>query len=134
LRLVTEVAPDLPEVAVDSRQINHVFSNFVSNATRLSKAGEDVVLSVKAIGKTVRFSVLDHGPGIPKEFQPRVFERFFRIPGTEESHGVGLGLAIAKEIVVSHGGSIGLHSPPGEGSEFYIDLPVIRKNGNGAKT
>jgi signal transduction histidine kinase len=134
LRLVTEVAPDLPEVAVDSRQINHVFSNFVSNATRFSKAGEDVVLSVKAIGKTVRFSVLDHGPGIPKEFQPRVFERFFRIPGTEESHGVGLGLAIAKEIVVSHGGSIGLQSTPGEGSEFYFDLPVIRKNSNGVQT
>src|SRR5208283_3382618 len=70
LRLVAEVAPDLPEVTVDSRQINQVFSNFVSNATRFSKAGEDVVLSVKPVGKTVRFSVLDHGPGIPKEFQP----------------------------------------------------------------
>jgi two-component system, NtrC family, sensor histidine kinase KinB len=133
LRLVAEVAPDLPEVTVDSRQINHVFSNFVSNATRFSKPGEEVVLSVKPVGKTVRFSVLDHGPGIPKEFQSRVFERFFRIPGTEESHGVGLGLAIAKEIVVSHGGSIGLHSTPGEGSEFYFDLPVIRKNSNGVK-
>ena len=73
LRLVTEVAPDLPEVAVDSRQINHVFSNFISNATRFSKPGEDVVLSVKSIGKTVRFSVLDHGPGIPKEFQSTRF-------------------------------------------------------------
>jgi signal transduction histidine kinase len=77
--------------------------------------------------------VLDHGPGIAKEFQPRVFERFFRIPGTEESNGVGLGLAIAKEIVASHGGNIGLRSTPGEGSEFYFDLPVISKNGNGVK-
>src|SRR5208283_2114501 len=51
LRLVTEVAPDLPEVTVDPRQINHVFSNFVSNATRFSKPGEDVVLSVKTVGK-----------------------------------------------------------------------------------
>ena len=133
LRLVAEVAPDLPEVTVDSRQISHVFSNFVSNAARFSKPGEDVVLSVKPIGKTVRFSVLDHGPGIPKEFQPRVFERFFRIPGTEESNGVGLGLAIAKEIVISHGGNIGLRSTPGEGSEFYFDLPVIRKSSNGVK-
>jgi two-component system, NtrC family, sensor histidine kinase KinB len=123
-RLVAEVAPDLPEVTVDSRQINHVFSNFVSNAARFSKPGEDIVLSVKPVGKTIRFSVLDHGPGIPKEFQQRVFDRFFRIPGTEEANGVGLGLAIAKEIVVSHGGSIGLHSTPGEGSEFYFDLPL----------
>ena len=91
-------------------------------------------MSVKQIGKTVRFSVLDHGPGIAKEFQSRVFERFFRIPGTEESNGVGLGLAIAKEIVVAHGGNIGLRSAPGEGSEFYFDLPVISKNGNGVKT
>jgi signal transduction histidine kinase len=132
-RLVTDVAPDLPEVTVDSRQISHVFSNFVSNAARFSKPGEEIVLSVKQIGKTVRFSVLDHGPGIAKEFQSRVFERFFRIPGTEESNGVGLGLAIAKEIVVAHGGNIGLRSVPGEGSEFYFDLPVISKNGNGVK-
>ncbi|HEV3065637.1 MAG TPA: ATP-binding protein [Chthoniobacterales bacterium] len=132
-RLVTDVAPDLPEVTVDSRQISHVFSNFVSNAARFSKPGEEIVLSVKQIGKTVRFSVVDHGPGIAKEFQSRVFERFFRIPGTEESNGVGLGLAIAKEIVVAHGGNIGLRSVPGEGSEFYFDLPVISKNGNGVK-
>ena len=131
-RLVTDVAPDLPEVAVDSRQIGHVFSNFVSNAARFSKAGEEIVLSVKPVGKAVRFSVLDHGPGIAKEFQSRVFERFFRIPGTEESNGVGLGLAIAKEIVVSHGGSIGLRSTVGEGSEFYFDLPVARKSSKGA--
>ena len=132
-RLVVDVAPDLPEVTVDPRQISHVFSNFVSNAARFSKPGEEIVLSVKQIGKTVRFSVLDHGPGIAKEFQSRVFERFFRIPGTEESNGVGLGLAIAKEIVVAHGGNIGLRSVPGEGSEFYFDLPVISKNGNGVK-
>jgi NtrC-family two-component system sensor histidine kinase KinB len=132
-RLVAEVAPGLPDVTVDARQINHVFSNFVSNAARFTKPGEEIVLSVKPVGKTVRFSVLDHGPGIPKEFQARVFERFFRIPGTEESNGVGLGLAIAKEIVASHGGSIGLHSMPGEGAEFYFDLPVIIKKTNGMK-
>jgi signal transduction histidine kinase len=132
-RLVVDIAPDLPEVTVDARQIGHVFSNFVSNAARFSKPGEDVVLSVKQIGKAVRFSVLDHGPGIAKEFQPRIFERFFRIPGTEESNGVGLGLAIAKEIVASHGGNIGLRSTPGKGSEFYFDLPATSKNRNGVQ-
>jgi NtrC-family two-component system sensor histidine kinase KinB len=131
-RLVTEVDPELPDVTVDARQMNHVFSNLVSNAARFSKPGEEIVLSAKPAGKTVRFSVQDHGPGIAKEFQARVFERFFRIPGTEESNGVGLGLAIAKEIVVSHGGSIGLHSTPGEGSEFYFDLPGVRKSNKGA--
>src|SRR5215469_13067165 len=132
-RLVLNVAPDLPEVTVDPRQIGHVFSNFVSNAARFSKAGDEVVLSVKAFGQSVLFSVLDQGPGTRREFQPRLFERFFRIPGTEESTGVGLGLAIAKEIVVSHGGNIGLRSTPGEGSEFYFDLPATGKNSNGTK-
>jgi NtrC-family two-component system sensor histidine kinase KinB len=126
-RLVTDTSAELPDVAVDLRQIGHVFSNLVSNAARHSMPGKDVVLSAKPIGKNVRFSVLDHGPGIPKEFQSRIFERFFRIPGTEDSTGVGLGLAIAKEMVVSHGGSIGLQSTSGEGSEFYFDLPAISK-------
>jgi two-component system, NtrC family, sensor histidine kinase KinB len=132
VRLVTEVAADTPEVAVDSRQINHVFSNFVSNAAKFSKPGEEVVISVKSAGKNVRFSVLDRGPGIPVEYQARIFERFFRIPGTEESHGIGLGLAIAKEIVASHGGTIGVHSKPGAGSEFYFELPAVKTNDNGA--
>ena len=129
VRLVTEVAANAPEVAVDARQINHVFSNFVSNAAKFSKLGDVVSISVKSVGNNVRFSVLDRGPGIPAEYQSRIFERFFRIPGTEESHGVGLGLAIAKEIVASHGGTIGLHSNPGGGSEFYFDLPAVKTNG-----
>ncbi|MBV9671521.1 MAG: HAMP domain-containing protein [Verrucomicrobia bacterium] len=129
-RLTTAIAPDLPNVAVDPRQIGHVFSNLLSNAAKHSKAGQEVVLSAKSNGKVVRFTVADHGPGIPQQFQNRIFERFFRIPGTESSEGIGLGLAIAREIVVAHGGSIGLHSDPAKGTEFYFDLPPAH---NGAK-
>jgi len=70
------------------------------------------------------FSVADSGPGIPKEFQSKLFERFFRLPGSDRE-GVGLGLAITREIVTAHGGNVGLNSSPGEGSEFYFDLPVM---------
>jgi len=122
-RLETEMSEGLPDVAVDVRRIGHVFSNFVSNAARHSKQGEPVVLSAKQHGSSIRFSVLDDGPGIPYEFQPRVFDRFFRIPGSTGSTGIGLGLAIAREIIVAHGGEIGLKSTPGKGSEFYFDLP-----------
>jgi two-component system, NtrC family, sensor histidine kinase KinB len=134
VRLATEVAPEIAEVTVDPRQINHVFSNLVSNAAKFSKTGEVVSLSAKAAGDRVRFSVIDHGPGVQPEYQSRIFERFFRIPGAAESYGVGLGLAIAKEIVISHGGSIGLRSTPGVGSEFYFDLPAVKTNGDRVKT
>jgi NtrC-family two-component system sensor histidine kinase KinB len=70
--------------------------------------------------------VIDRGSGIPLEYQSKIFDRFFRIPGTERG-GVGLGLAIAREIVLSHGGTIGLESRAGEGSEFYFDLPLAER-------
>jgi signal transduction histidine kinase len=130
-RLRSSIAADLPEVAVDVRQIEHVFSNLVTNAVKHTPAGEQVLITVEKSDSGVRFSVVDHGPGIPPEFQPRIFDRFFRIPGTEESSGVGLGLAIAKEIVVAHGGTIGVESKPDEGTEFYFHLPAA---GIGVKT
>jgi signal transduction histidine kinase len=127
-KLVTEVTPGLPQVSVDARQIAHVFSNFVSNAVKHARPGEEIVLRAKNQDGQVRFSVVDHGPGIPPQFQAQIFDRFFRVPGSE-STGAGLGLAIAKEIVLAQGGSIGVQSTPGQGSEFYFDLPAIPTGG-----
>ncbi len=127
-RLVSKISPALPRVSVDARQIAHVFSNFISNAVKHTKAGQDIVLRAKNQGGKVRFSVIDQGPGIDPRYQSRVFDRFFRIPGTEVT-GAGLGLAIAREIVLSQGGTIGVESTPGEGSEFYFDLPPAEKGG-----
>ncbi len=127
-RLVPEIAPDLPRVLVDARQIAHVFSNFVSNVVKHTKAGTDVVLRAKSVDGKVRFSVIDHGPGIPQQYQANLFDRFFRVPGSEVN-GAGLGLTIAREIVQSQGGSIGVKSNPGEGSEFYFDLPPAPSGG-----
>jgi len=123
-RLVTKVTPDLPTVSVDARQIAHVFSNFVSNAVKYSKPGEEIVLQAKNHEGGVRFSVIDHGAGILPQFQGQLFDRFFRVPGSDAT-GAGLGLAIAREIVLTQGGRIGLESAPGKGSEFYFDLPAI---------
>jgi signal transduction histidine kinase len=71
----------------------------------------------------VRFSVGDDGPGISPEHQEHIFERFYRIPGTNKS-GAGLGLSIAREIVAAHGGEIGVLSVQGSGSEFMFVIPV----------
>jgi signal transduction histidine kinase len=127
-RLAAEVSPGLPKVSVDARQIAHVFSNFVANAVKHIKAGEEIVLRAKSQDGRVRFSVVDYGPGIPPHYQGQLFDRFFRVPGSE-STGAGLGLAIAKEIVLAQGGTIGVHSEPGKGSEFYFDLPPSPKGG-----
>src|SRR5450432_1105666 len=127
-RLVTKTEPDLPRVFVDAQQISHVFSNFVSNAVKHTKAGEEIVLGARKHNETIRFSVIDHGSGIVPKYRARIFDRFFRVPGSEVT-GAGLGLAIAREIVLAQGGTIGVNSTPGQGSEFYFDLPPAR---NGA--
>jgi signal transduction histidine kinase len=124
-KITKSVEPGLAPVRVDMRQISHVFTNLVSNAVKHSKRGEPVILSAQNRDGMVRFSVIDQGPGIPGEFQPRIFERFFRVPG-DNAGGAGLGLAIAKEIVMAHGGQIGLHSKPGQGCEFFFDLPAAQ--------
>ena len=72
----------------------------------------------------MRFSVTDHGPGIPAAERERVFEKFYRLPG-EPREGAGLGLAICREIVRAHDGQIGVTAAPGgRGSEFFFFLPV----------
>lgn len=128
-RLVTKIAPGLPKVFVDAQQIAHVFSNFVSNAVKHTKAGEEIVLTAKEQDSKVRFSVIDHGSGIPAQYRAQIFDRFFRVPGSEVT-GAGLGLAIAKEIVLAQGGTIGVKSNPGRGTEFYFDLPPAGNRGN----
>ncbi|MBV8816195.1 MAG: HAMP domain-containing protein [Verrucomicrobia bacterium] len=125
-RLKFETESDLEPVAVDLQQIRHVFSNLISNAAKHSEPGNEILVRAQRRGDRIRFSVIDQGKGIPLEYQSKIFDRFFRIPGTERG-GVGLGLAIAREIVLSHGGAIGLESHPGEGSEFYFDLPIAER-------
>jgi len=126
-RLSKTIEPGLPGVRVDLRQISHVFTNLISNAVKHSRRGEAVALAARSRDGMVRFSVTDQGPGIPEEFQARIFERFFRVPG-DSAGGAGLGLAIAREIVTAHGGIIGLNSKPGQGCEFYFDLPAAQQS------
>ena len=83
-------------------------------------------------GDGVRFSVTDRGPGVPLQYQSRMFEKFFRVPGSK-SVGAGLGLAISREIVTAHDGHVGLNSHAGKGSEFYFVLPAAEETKNSPK-
>lgn len=122
LELVCEIAPSLPDVCVDRQQIGPVFHNFISNAVKHSPPGAKIIIAAThAPENGVQFSVRDEGAGIAAEHQGLIFDRFYRVPG-QTKRGVGLGLSIAREIVVAHGGRVGVHSEPGKGSEFYFVL------------
>ena len=123
VRLVPMLADEtLPLVAVEWQQISHVFSNLINNAVKHSPPGEDVIVKAAREDGGIRFSVIDKGPGIPAKYQPYLFEKFYRVPGAEKT-GAGLGLSIAREIVRAHHGTIGVKSLPGQGAEFYFDIP-----------
>lgn len=125
LKLVCDIAPSLPDVMVDRQQIGPVFHNFISNAVKHSPAGATIVIAATvAPDNGVQFSVRDQGAGIAEEHQGLIFDRFYRVPG-QTKRGVGLGLSIAREIVVAHGGRVGVHSEPGKGSEFYFVLDAV---------
>jgi signal transduction histidine kinase len=114
--------PELPPVRVDRQRISHVFTNLVANAIKHSPAGGEIVLrAARAPDNTVQFSVIDQGLGIPEKYQTRIFDRFFRVPGQTKT-GAGLGLSIAREITLAHGGRIGVKSTPGHGATFYVLL------------
>jgi NtrC-family two-component system sensor histidine kinase KinB len=125
-RLAVALAPELSGATlhVDEARLRHVFMNLLTNASKYTGRDGIIALAAAAEGTGfVRFSVRDQGPGIPPENVGRVFERFYRVPNQDAKPGAGLGLAIAREIVLAHGGSIACNSRPGEGCEFYFLLP-----------
>lgn len=113
----------LPALELDSERIAHVLTNFLTNAIKYSPPESSVLIQARKHREGVCFTVTDHGPGVPQEYQSRIFEKFFRVPGTPKN-GAGLGLAIAREFVLAHRGRIGVRSEAGRGSEFYFVLPV----------
>jgi signal transduction histidine kinase len=129
LRLKVEESADLPPVAVDPVRLGAALNNLVDNAISFTEPGGAVTLSASADGDgKVRLTVADTGVGIPTEFLPHVFERFFRVPGVDRPGGTGLGLAIVREVVQAHGGEVAVESQPGRGTKFHVIVPVWEKS------
>jgi len=128
VELATLAGEHLPPVDVDRERIELVLSNLVANAVKNTPRGGTIEITAVEGEGTVRFEVKDPGPGIPPEYHERIFERFFRVPGTA-SGGVGLGLYLAREIVTAHGGRIGVESAPGLGSRFWFTVPRAAAKG-----
>jgi signal transduction histidine kinase len=109
------------EVMADPERVALVFANLITNAIRYTPRNGEVWVRAQQANGSVRFEVTDTGVGIPKEYQLRLFDKFFRVPGSPVG-GAGLGLSIAKEIVQGHGGDIGVKSEGGQGSTFWFTL------------
>jgi signal transduction histidine kinase len=125
LTLDYQIAPDLPDVWVDSDRIAQVLTNLLSNAIKFSSTGGRIEVRVESLDGSVRVSVRDHGTGIAPEDLGKLFRKFSQIDSslTRRAGGAGLGLVICKGIVEQHGGSIWVDSTPGLGSAFHFTLP-----------
>ncbi|GMR20379.1 MAG: hypothetical protein BMS9Abin36_0974 [Gammaproteobacteria bacterium] len=119
-------------VLADSTRLTQVVTNLLSNAIKFSPKSGQVEVTAELKDRVVRFSVLDHGAGIPEAFQSQLFEKFTQADSSSsrQTGGSGLGLSIAKAIVESHGGRIGYQVPEAGGTLFYFDLPLALEDQN----
>jgi NtrC-family two-component system sensor histidine kinase KinB len=130
IHLDTEIPLTTPEVPGDQQQLSWVVANLVSNALRYTPADGTVTIHSDLLDDSVRISVKDSGRGIPPDAVEVIFDKFVQIKqSTDATPGsVGLGLAIAKEVVEAHGGRIWVESSVGQGSTFFFTIPRSERN------
>jgi len=114
----------LPIVRGDRVRLRQVLSNLIDNAVKWSSAGRAVEVEVLPVNGSVIVGVRDRGPGIPREEQGLIFEKFGRAKGGGGRSGTGLGLFIARSIAEAHGGKVEVRSSPERGATFTLTLPV----------
>jgi len=123
IELKEHMENNLPEINVDAEKTTWVVNNFLTNAIKYSPADNSIDINIERRNGSIIFSVKDNGPGIAKEYQDRLFERYFQVPGSK-SKGTGLGLAISKDFIEAQGGKIWVESQIGQGAKFCFELPV----------
>lgn len=136
VRIEAAKLPDQARIWGDRDRLLQVVTNLLSNAVKFSPTGGTVSITVHVSGAMTRLMVQDVGPGIPKEFHDRIFQKFSQADSTDRraKGGTGLGLSIAKAIVEHHGGHIGFHSVEGQGTTFYVDIPAVDDSGRAQPT
>ncbi len=112
-----------PPILGDGVRLSQVFENLFSNAMKYAP-GSPLSIGLRRSVKTLLVTFADHGPGIPEDYLPFVFERFYRVPGQATITGTGLGLYICKQIILAHHGKIWAESILDEGTTFFIELPI----------
>jgi signal transduction histidine kinase len=125
----TDFESELPMVEIDNEKIRRVLINFLDNAIKFAPDGSNVILCAlyQRTEDVVVCSVMDKGPGIPKDFHAKIFDRFAQVrsgPAATHRRGSGLGLAFCKLAIEAHGGKVWVESELGQGSTFLFTLPV----------
>lgn len=125
ITIKTEIQPEI-EYLGDEGRIKQLIAILIDNAIKYTLSGGTVSLKLNSYGDVIKILVVDTGQGIPKEYLPKIFERFYRVEKSRSRDfgGSGLGLSIAECIVKEHNGDIGVVSSVGEGSTFNVTLPV----------
>lgn len=127
IRVNSPQPPEATRASLDAVRIDEVITNLLDNALKYGGSSDPIDVDVQADGVQVSFAVRDRGPGIAPDQRERIFQPFER--GDTRTPGVGLGLHVAREIVLLHGGSIVVEAPPDGGARFVVTLP---KNGAGS--
>lgn len=118
------IAEKLPAIQADMEKTSWVLINFLTNAIKYSPGSASIEVNITQKNNQVEFSVRDHGKGIDEKYQPHLFDKYFKVPGTHDRSGTGLGLAISKEFIEAQGGSIWVNSKVDEGSLFGFSFPA----------
>jgi signal transduction histidine kinase len=121
IEIIEDYPRELPEVLIDKEKTAWVLTNLISNAIHYSYDDSQIKVSILQTGNRVKISITDTGQGIDSMYKNKIFDRYFRVPGTEKE-GTGLGLAISKEFIEGQGGQITVESKLGLGSTFSIIL------------
>ena len=118
IELKITLQPNLIPINADAEKTTWVLINFLTNAIKYSPGNSVIEVDVQQKNHQTEFTVKDHGKGIEKKYLPKIFDRYFKVPGTHERSGTGLGLSISKEFIEVQGGNIWVKSAVGEGSTF----------------
>jgi two-component system sensor histidine kinase KdpD len=124
--VVVDVPDDLPEVLADQGLLERVIANLVGNAVRYSPPGTAPLISGSTIGDRVELRIVDRGPGIPPAELDRVFAPFQRLGDTDNTTGVGLGLALSRGLTEAMDGALTPEDTPGGGLTMVVALPAAR--------
>jgi signal transduction histidine kinase len=117
-----------------ARLLREALVNYVTNAIKYSGLGRTIVVRVCVQEASLRVEVKDDGPGISPEKQTQLFQEFVRVSkGKGAEAGTGLGLSIVRRIAEAHGGQTGVESTPGQGSCFFLTLPIFKSAGQGER-